>query len=96
LQGEAGRVKAERHLAEAQRIAERGPMPLYLADVHLHRARLVAGASSPPAAARSPGPQQQAKARTLIDRHQYNRRREELEDAESAAANWSELDYDRS
>jgi tetratricopeptide (TPR) repeat protein len=32
--------EAERLLDEAQQIAERGPMPLYLADVHLHRARL--------------------------------------------------------
>ncbi len=32
--------EARRLLDEAQRIAERGPMPLYLADVHLHRARL--------------------------------------------------------
>ena len=29
------------YLSEAQQIAERGPMPLFLADVHLHRARLV-------------------------------------------------------
>jgi len=27
-------------LAQAWEIAERGPMPLYLADIHLHRARL--------------------------------------------------------
>lgn len=32
--------EAERLLEEAQQVAERGPMPLYLADVHLHRARL--------------------------------------------------------
>jgi tetratricopeptide (TPR) repeat protein len=33
-------AEAARLLDEAQQIAERGPMPLYLADVHLHRARL--------------------------------------------------------
>jgi tetratricopeptide (TPR) repeat protein len=38
LRGDA--AAASRALAEAQQIAERGPMPLYLADVHLHRARL--------------------------------------------------------
>ncbi|MBX3416240.1 MAG: NACHT domain-containing protein [Pirellulaceae bacterium] len=31
---------AEKHLAEAQQIAERGPMPLFLADIHLTRARM--------------------------------------------------------
>ena len=31
---------ARADLAEAQEIAERGPMPLFLADVHLYRARL--------------------------------------------------------
>ena len=31
---------ARARLDEAQQIAERGPMPLYLADVHLHRARM--------------------------------------------------------
>ena len=64
------------YLAEAQQIAERGPMPLYLADVHLHRARLFQDRD------------ELARARTLIDKHQYGRRREELEDAEAAAANW--------
>ncbi len=28
---------AEKDLAEAQQIAERGPMPLFLADIHLTR-----------------------------------------------------------
>ncbi|MEI8383245.1 MAG: transposase [Planctomycetota bacterium] len=31
---------SQKHLAEAQQIAERGPMPLFLADIHLTRARL--------------------------------------------------------
>ncbi|MCA9046287.1 MAG: hypothetical protein KDA69_18325, partial [Planctomycetaceae bacterium] len=32
--------EAKRLLEETEQIAKRGPMPLYLADVHLHRARL--------------------------------------------------------
>jgi hypothetical protein len=67
---------ARRHLDEAQQIAERGPMPLYRADVHLHRARLFRDRD------------ELAKARVLIDRHGYGRRREELADAEEAAAGW--------
>jgi len=37
LLGDAATARC--HLDEAQQIAERGPMPLYLADIHLHRAR---------------------------------------------------------
>ena len=51
-------------------------MPLYLADVHLHRARFFHD------------PVELSKARTLIDRHEYGRRREELEFAEAAAQDW--------
>lgn len=69
-------VAARRLLDEAQQIAERGPMPLYLADVHLHRARLFRDKS------------ELAKARTLIEQHHYHRRLEELAGAESAAASW--------
>jgi tetratricopeptide (TPR) repeat protein len=67
---------ASRALAEAQQIAERGPMPLYLADVHLHRARLFHDKT------------ELAKARALIEKHGYWRRKEELEDAEAAAVLW--------
>lgn len=67
---------AERFLAEAQRIAERGPMPLYLADVHLHRARLFRDKAA------------LEKARALIQQHGYGRRREELADADVAARFW--------
>lgn len=63
------------HLAEAQRIAERGPMPLYLADVHLHRARLFRDKT------------ELAKAAKLIRELGYGRRYEELADAEAALAN---------
>ncbi len=68
--------EARRLLAEAQQIAERGPMPLYLADVYLHRARLFRDRSA------------LAEARVLIERHGYGRRRDELADAEAAAAHW--------
>jgi hypothetical protein len=68
--------EARRLLDEAQQIAERGPMPLYLADVYLHRARLFRDRSA------------LAEARALIDRHGYGRRRDELADAEAAAAHW--------
>ena len=61
---------------EAQAIAERGPMPLHLADIHLHRARLFRDRS------------ELAQARTLIEKHGYGRRKEELADAEAAAASW--------
>ena len=76
---------------EAQHIAERGPMPLYLADVHLHRARLV-GILPPNQRAdhwHGVDPKAElAKARALIEKHGYWRRREELADAEEAAKNW--------
>ena len=64
--------EARRLLAEAEQIAERGPMPLYLADVHLHRARLFRDRS------------EFSKARAIIEKHGYGRRKEELEDAEAA------------
>jgi hypothetical protein len=63
-------------LDEAQETAERGPMPLYLADIHLHRARLFRDRA------------ELAKARDLIQQHGYGRRNDELEDAEAAAGGW--------
>ena len=68
--------EARRYLDEAQLIAERGPMPLYLADIHLHRARLFRDKN------------ELAKAETLIKKHGYGRRHEELTDAKAAAAEW--------
>ncbi len=53
-----------------------GPMPLYLADTHLHRARFFCDHA------------ELAKARELIEKHGYGRRQEELADAEAAASNW--------
>ncbi len=69
-------ASARAALDQAREIAERGPMPLYLADIHLHRARLFRDQA------------ELAKARDLIEKHGYGRRKEELEDAESAARNW--------
>ena len=81
----AGQLDEARHyLAEAQLIAERGPMPLHLADVQLHRARLFFRDDL--AAAQG----SLAEARRLIDRHGYHRRDGELADAEEALANWAE------
>lgn len=65
---------ARKHLDEAQQLAERGPMPLFLADIHLHRARLF----HDPAAL--------AEAAHLIRTHGYARRTQELADAEAALA----------
>ncbi len=67
---------AHADLNQAQEIAERGPMPLDLADIHLHRARLFRDRV------------ELAKARDLIEKHGYGRRREELPDAKAAAVNW--------
>lgn len=61
-----------KHLAEAQQIAERGPMPLFLADIHLHRARMFRDKA------------ELAQAATLIHDLGYGRRTEELADAETA------------
>jgi hypothetical protein len=69
-------VLARAALDQAQAIADRGPMPLYLADIHLHRARLFRDRN------------ELAKARELIQKHGYWRRKEELENAEAAARNW--------
>ena len=63
---------AESDLNAAWEIAERGPMPLYQADIFLHRARLFSDRTA------------LAQARKLIDQHGYHRRDEELRDAESA------------
>ena len=69
-------------LNEAWEIAERGPMPLYLADIHLYRARLFFRETNYPWVS----PTHDLKeARRLIEKHGYWRRKEELEDAEAAA-----------
>ncbi|AVP96070.1 hypothetical protein C7S18_02175 [Ahniella affigens] len=78
-------------LDEAQQIAERGPMPLHLADVHLHRARLVGSMSAADRQEHWPGidPKAElAKARALIEKLHYGRRFDELADAEAASEYW--------
>jgi hypothetical protein len=88
---EAGCDSAQSDLDEAWAIAERGPMRLFLADIHLHRARLfgphVRGALGEPYPWESPTADLAA-ARQLIEKHGYWRRKEELEDAEAAAKTW--------
>jgi tetratricopeptide (TPR) repeat protein len=76
-----GSESAQSDLDEAWEIAERGPMPLFLADIHLYRARLFFGEATYPW--RSPQ-HDLAEARRLIFKHGYLRRKEELEDAEAA------------
>jgi hypothetical protein len=79
---------AQADLDEAWEIAERGPMPLFLADIHLHRARLFGHLAAADSAQRYPWDSPQAdlkEARRLIEKHGYWRRKEELEDAEEAA-----------
>jgi tetratricopeptide (TPR) repeat protein len=80
-----GPDSAQSDLDEAWEIAERGPMPLFMADIHLYRARLFFGVTPYPWA--SPR-DDLAKARALIEKHGYWRRKEELEDAEAAAKGW--------
>jgi hypothetical protein len=65
-------------LDEAWEIAERGPMPLFQADIHLYRARLFRDRTA------------LAEARRLIEKHGYYRRDEELADAEAAAEHWDD------
>jgi len=82
-----GLESAQSDLDEAMEIAERGPMPLYIADIHLHRARLFFRVTpypwrDPDGATRS-AQQDLAEARRLIEKHSYWRRKEELEDAEA-------------
>ncbi len=66
---------ARKNLTEAQQIAERGPMPLFLADVHLHRARMFCDRTALALAAK------------LIRAHGYGRRYQELADAEAVIGN---------
>ena len=82
---QAGAGSARGDLDEAWEIAERGPMPLFLADIHLHRTRLFHAVKPYPWV--SPR-KDLAEARRLIEKHGYWRRKGELEDAEAAASNY--------
>jgi tetratricopeptide (TPR) repeat protein len=82
-----GPESAQSDLDEAWEIAERGPMPLLLADTHLYRARLFFREANYP----WQSPQHDlAEARRLIFKHGYLRRKEELEDAEVALKHFAE------
>ena len=70
---------AQEDLNEAWEIAERGPMRLHMADIHLYRARLFFREKEYPW--ESPEADLKA-ARKLIEQCGYWRRKEELEDAE--------------
>jgi tetratricopeptide (TPR) repeat protein len=80
-------------LDEAWQIAERGSMKLFMADVHLYRARLFHNVKPYPwdkdIQGNPRGPKDDlAAARQLIDACGYHRRDPELQDAEQAAQNW--------
>ncbi len=84
LEGNAAGAQAD--LDEAWEIAERGPMRLHMADIHLYRARLFHAVTPYPWEG-SPRADLAA-ARQLIERCGYWRRKEELDDAEAAAEKW--------
>ncbi|MBI1981647.1 MAG: hypothetical protein HYS63_08890 [Methylocystis sp.] len=76
---------AQDDLDEAYEIAERGPMKLFLADIHLHRARLFGLYAKRPEKYPWESPQHDlAEARRLVEECGYWRRKEELADAEAA------------
>ncbi len=83
-----GPGSAQEDLDEAWEIAERGPMKLFMADIHLHRARLFFREpeypwnKNPDGTPRGPK-DDLAAARKLIEVCGYGRRKEELEDAEA-------------
>ena len=82
-----GQESAQRDLNEAFEIAERGPMPLFMADIHLHRARLFGLSKDRPANYPWTSPQHDLdEARRLVEKHGYRRRKEELEDAEAVSS----------
>ena len=94
-----GPDSAQSDLDKAWEIAERGPMPLFMADIHLSRARLFGVRSAergvrnedapypwdkhPDGSPRGPK-DDLAEARRLIFKHGYLRREAELKDAEAA------------
>ena len=86
---ESGPESAQSDLDEAWEIADRGPMPLFLADIHLHRARLFFRETpypwnqNPDGTPRGPA-DDLAAAEALIEECGYHRRDEELADAKRA------------
>jgi tetratricopeptide (TPR) repeat protein len=89
-----GAESAQEDLDEAWEIAERGPMRLHMADIHLYRARLFHAVKPYPwnkfehgREGRGPKDDLDA-AEELINECGYHRRDEELADAKEAAKNW--------
>ncbi|HWB05663.1 MAG TPA: TIR and AAA domain-containing protein [Verrucomicrobiales bacterium] len=78
-----GSGSAQEDLDEAWEIAERGPMRLFMADIHLYRARLFFREKEYPEAWISAQADLDA-AGHLIDKCGYHRRDEELKDAKRA------------
>jgi len=74
VEGDPDGARAD--LNDAWEIAERGPMPLHMADILLYRARLFQDRDALEDAAK------------LIEEIGYGRRQEELEDARKAAEDW--------
>lgn len=74
LLGDAPGAQAD--LDEAWAIAEAGPMPLFMAEIQLYRARLFHDRTA------------LAEARRLIEAHGYGRRLGELEDADAVVGGW--------
>jgi hypothetical protein len=86
-----GPESAQEDLDEAWEIAERGPMKLFMADLHLHRARLFGGRTaegggrSEEAGYPWTSPRADlAAAEEVINKCSYHRRDEELADAKRA------------
>jgi len=77
-----GSESAQEDLDEAWETAERGSMKLFLAEIHLYRARLFFREQEYPKTWISPHADL-AEARRLIEKCGYGRRKEELEDAEA-------------
>ncbi|HKP03709.1 MAG TPA: ATP-binding protein [Chthoniobacterales bacterium] len=72
---------AQSDLDEAYDIAEQGQMKLFLADIHLHRARLFLNEEFYPWLSAAGD---LAAAKQLIEKYGYGRRTDELQDAEEA------------
>ena len=80
-----GPDSAQSDLDEAWEIAERGPMRLFMADIHLYRARLFGSEKGKAKVEKYPWESSAADlaaARKLIEKCGYWRRKEELENAE--------------
>jgi hypothetical protein len=96
---DTGAESAQEDLDEAWEIAERGPMRLFMADIHLYRARLFGGMKNEGGGMKYPwdknpdgtdrGPKDDLDAaEKLINECGYHRRDEEFADAKEASKNW--------